>query len=71
VNRRFELQIIDASFDELLPLAVPKMPQMLEPVVAYAVKNFVSLNVAEQLKHYKGRVKIIRRTLDEMVATNP
>lgn len=61
--------VIDASFDQLLPLAVPRMPQMLEPLVTYAVKNFVSLNVAEQLKHFPGPIRIIRRLLDEMIAT--
>jgi len=61
--------VIDASFDQLLPLAVPRMPQVLEPLVSYAVKNFVSLNVAEQLKRFPGPIRIIRRSLDEMITT--
>ena len=40
-----------------------------EPLVTYAVKNFVSLNVAEQLKHFPGPIRIIRRSMDEMIAT--
>ena len=61
--------IIDASFDELLPLAVPRMPNFLAPLVSYSVKKFVTLNVAEQLKNYPGPVQLIRRTMDEMIST--
>jgi len=62
--------VIDASFDKLLPLAVPRMPRLLEPLVKYAVKNFVSLEIAEQLKRYPGPVRIVRRAIDEMVTTD-
>ena len=62
--------VIDASFDKLLPLAVPRMPRLLEPLVKYAVKNFVSLEIAEQLKRYPGPVRIVRRAFDEMVTTD-
>ena len=40
---------------------------LAEPLVTYAVKNFISLNVAEQLKHYPGPIRIIRRSMDEMI----
>ena len=33
------------------------------------MKNFVSLNVAEQLKRFPGPIRIIRRSLDEMITT--
>ena len=37
--------------------------------MTYAVKNFVSLKVAEQLKRYPGPIRIIRRSMDEMITT--
>ena len=61
--------VVDASFDKLLPLAVPRMPGLLEPLVKYAVNNFVSLEIAEQLKKYPGPIRIVRRAFDEMVTT--
>merc|ERR1712062_874516 len=62
--------IIDASFDELLPLAIPRMPNFLAPLVSYSVQRFVSLNIAEQLKKYHGPIQLVRRTMDEMISTD-
>ena len=62
--------VIDASFDQLLPLAVPRMPACLEPLVSGAVQNFISLDISGQLRLYNGPVRIIRRALDEMVTTD-
>merc|ERR1719414_1118914 len=45
------------------------MPGLLEPLVKYAVNNFVSLEIAEQLKKYPGPIRIVRRAFDEMVTT--
>ena len=63
------LQILDATFDELLPLAVPRMPASLSGIVTRAVNKYINLNVAEQLAKYPGPVRIIRRDHDEMICT--
>ena len=62
-------QILDATFDDLLPLAVPRMPASLSGIVTKAVKKFINLNVGEQLAQYPGPVRIIRRDHDEMICT--
>jgi hypothetical protein len=45
------------------------MPQMLEPLVTYAVREYINLSIAEQLKRYPGPIQLIRRTMDEMITT--
>ena len=50
-------QILDATFDDLLPLAIPRMPASLSPIVTRAVKKFINLNIAEQLSHYSGPLR--------------
>lgn len=62
--------VIDASFDQLLPLAIPRMPQCLEPLVTSAVQNYICLNIADQLKLFNGPIRIIRRSMDEMITTD-
>lgn len=62
-----QLQIIDASFDDLLPLAIPRMPSFLEPIVYRTVRHHVNLNNAAQLCQYPGPIKLFRRTEDEVI----
>ena len=62
--------IIDASFDHLLPLAVTRLPSFMDKFVRLCVRQFMNLNVAEQLVHYNGPVLLIRRTLDEVITTS-
>lgn len=62
--------IIDASFDHLLPLAVTRLPAFMDKFVRLCVRQFMNLNIAEQLVHYSGPVLLIRRTLDEVITTN-
>jgi len=62
--------ILDATFDDLLPLAVPRMPASLSGLVTRAVKKYINLNVGEQLAKYPGPVRIIRRDHDEMICTS-
>jgi len=62
--------ILDATFDELLPLAVPRMPEIMSTLIKVGVVNHVNLNVAEQLMNYKGPILLIRRYSDEMITTD-
>ena len=64
------MQILDATFDELLPLAIPRMPEVMEPLVRIGVSHYIDLNVAEQLVKYDGPIRLIRRAQDEMITTD-
>lgn len=60
--------ILDASFDDIVPLALPRMPQSISGVVEFAVRKYVNLNISELLKQFHGPVFIVRRTEDEVIA---
>lgn len=62
--------MLDATFDHVTPLAVPKMPAMAENVVRVAIDQFVNLDVAQQVERFHGPIKLIRRSRDEMIATD-
>uniref|UniRef100_A0A3Q0SBK3 Abhydrolase domain containing 16A, phospholipase n=1 Tax=Amphilophus citrinellus TaxID=61819 RepID=A0A3Q0SBK3_AMPCI len=66
-----ELQsiVLDASFDDLLPLALKVMPNSWRPLVQHTVRQYMNLNNAEQLLKYQGPVLLIRRTRDEIITT--
>lgn len=59
--------VLDATFDDILPLAIPKMPQFLSGVVELAIRHYVNLNNTEMLKQFNGPVLMIRRTEDEII----
>ncbi|XP_063920085.1 phosphatidylserine lipase ABHD16A isoform X1 [Zophobas morio] len=59
--------VIDATFDDLLPLAINHMPQWWEPIVRLAIREHVNLNIFEQLAKYPGPIQFIRRTEDEVI----
>ncbi|XP_012257242.2 phosphatidylserine lipase ABHD16A [Athalia rosae] len=59
--------VLDATFDDVLPLAISRMPKPLEGLVRATVRDHLNLNIAEQLVRYHGPVLLIRRTDDEMV----
>ncbi|XP_044766983.1 phosphatidylserine lipase ABHD16A isoform X2 [Coccinella septempunctata] len=61
--------VLDATFDDILPLAVNHMPAIISPVVDLAIREHANLNVAEQLVEYPGPVLFIRRTADEIICT--
>ncbi|XP_041963971.1 phosphatidylserine lipase ABHD16A isoform X1 [Alosa sapidissima] len=61
--------VLDASFDDLLPLALKVMPDSWRPLVTYTVRQYMNLNNAEQLCKYQGPVLLIRRTKDEIITT--
>ncbi|XP_051921102.1 phosphatidylserine lipase ABHD16A isoform X1 [Hippocampus zosterae] len=61
--------VLDASFDDLLPLALKVMPESWRPLVHYTVRQYINLNVSEQLLKYQGPVLLVRRTRDEIITT--
>ena len=60
--------VLDATFDHVLPLAIPRMPAFLEPVVKVAVTDNVNLAVSDQVTKFPGPVRLIRRSSDEMIS---
>lgn len=46
------LQILDATFDDVLPLAIKTMSPSLEGLVRSVIRDYFNLNVAEQLNRY-------------------
>nr|XP_056701275.1 protein ABHD16B-like [Euleptes europaea] len=63
--------VLDATFDDLLPLALNVMPKSWKKLVVRTVKGHFNLNVGEQLCKYMGPVLLIRRTKDEVITTCP
>ncbi|XP_068928888.1 protein ABHD16B [Petaurus breviceps papuanus] len=61
--------VLDAPFDDLMPLALKKLPTFCKGLVQRIVREHFNLNVAEQLCCYQGPVLLIRRTLDKVVNT--
>lgn len=61
--------ILDATFDDIEPLAVARMPVSWRTLVEKTVKTHLNLNNAEQLLRYPGPVLLIRRARDEMITT--
>ncbi|XP_014664828.1 PREDICTED: abhydrolase domain-containing protein 16A-like [Priapulus caudatus] len=61
--------ILDATFDDLEPLAIARMPDSWRSLVTAAVRTHMNMNIAEQLIKYPGVIKLIRRTNDEMITT--
>lgn len=61
--------ILDASFDDLVPLALKVMPDSWRGLVTRTVRQHLNLNNAEQLCRFQGPVLLIRRTKDEIITT--
>ncbi|XP_067830044.1 phosphatidylserine lipase ABHD16A isoform X2 [Heptranchias perlo] len=61
--------VLDASFDDLVPLALKVMPESCRGLVTRTVRDYLNLNNAEQLCKYQGPVLLIRRTKDEIITT--
>lgn len=63
--------IVDATFDDVLPLAYNQMPSFLESVVRVTIRSYADLNVARLLTKYQGKIKMVRRSEDEIIAIVP
>ena len=61
--------ILDASFDDVLPLARSKMPSSWRSIVEHTIRSYFNLNVSENLSHFNGPVLIVRRIQDEIIFT--
>ncbi|MCP9258361.1 Abhydrolase domain-containing protein 16A [Dirofilaria immitis] len=61
--------ILDATFDDLLPLAEAKMPKSWAPLVEFIIRTYFDMPIALQLAAYHGPITLIRRTQDEMIIT--
>lgn len=61
--------ILDATFDDILPLALPRMPESFSSIVRIAVREYMNLHHSELIKQFKGPVMLIRRTEDEIICT--
>ncbi|XP_068232788.1 phosphatidylserine lipase ABHD16A [Palaemon carinicauda] len=62
--------ILDATFDDILPLALPRMPSWMGTIVKIAIRNYINLIPGDQLCRYTGPVTIIRRVRDEIITTD-
>jgi hypothetical protein len=63
--------VLDATFDEIQPLAVRQVPDWLKSLTKDMIKEHFELNIAEQISHYPGPVYLVRRVNDEMITTRP
>lgn len=63
--------VLDASFDDVLPLALSRFPMSWEPLVHRIIREYMNLNNIEQLTKYPGPVLLYRRTEDEIIAIDP
>ncbi|XP_017780495.1 PREDICTED: protein ABHD16A [Nicrophorus vespilloides] len=61
--------ILDASFDDIMPLALNYMPSWSESIIRLAVRQYVNLNNIKQMSKYSGPVLLIRRSQDEVICT--
>lgn len=63
--------VIDASFDHILPLARGIFPQFMYPLIELGIKQHFDLNNSRHLEYFTGPVLLIRRSQDEVIATDP
>ncbi|XP_021185787.2 phosphatidylserine lipase ABHD16A isoform X2 [Helicoverpa armigera] len=68
VNYPVAALILDATFDDLLPLAENQMPSSWSLLVKEVVRSYVNLNISEMMSKYVGPFKLIRRTEDEIIS---
>lgn len=61
--------VLDATFDDVLQLAIPRMPESLSNIVKIAIRDYVNLNNTELILQYNGPVMLIRRTEDEIICS--
>lgn len=62
------IQVLDATFDDVLQLAIPRMPSSISGIVRIAIRDYVNLNNTELMNQYNGPIILIRRTEDEIIS---
>ncbi|KPM03997.1 abhydrolase domain-containing protein 16A-like protein [Sarcoptes scabiei] len=63
--------IMDASFDDVLPLARSQMMPFMRPIVDATIRNYFNLNISSYLNRYNGPIRFIRRLRDEIIPLDP
>ncbi len=63
--------ILDAIFDDVLPLAQRQMPSSTSNFVEKTIRYYLDLNNIQLLKLYHGPFYLIRRTQDEIMNLLP
>lgn len=61
--------LLDATFDDLLYLALPRMPESLSGIVKIAIRSHCNLNNNDLITKYNGPVALVRRSEDEVICT--
>ncbi|XP_029182141.2 phosphatidylserine lipase ABHD16A-like [Acropora millepora] len=61
--------VLDATFDDIVPLAQTKMPDSICNFTTRVVKEYFHLDIARLLCSYPGPVLMIRRMRDEIIST--
>lgn len=60
--------VLDATFDDVLQLAIPRMPSSVSGIVKIAIREYANLNNVALINQYNGPIQLIRRTDDEIIA---
>jgi len=63
--------VLDAVFDDVLPLAQRQMPTFASNFVEKTIRYYLDLNNVQLLKLYNGPFYLIRRTQDEIISLVP
>jgi len=63
--------VLDAVFDDVLPLAQRQMPSFTSKFVEKTIRYYLDLNNIQLLKLYNGSFYLIRRTQDEIISLIP
>ncbi|CAK8673071.1 unnamed protein product [Clavelina lepadiformis] len=58
---------LDATFYDIMPFARRMMPNFIEPLVEYTIRNYLNLHNSKNLDEYNGPVAFIRRMDDEVM----
>ncbi|XP_068733049.1 phosphatidylserine lipase ABHD16A-like [Montipora capricornis] len=61
--------VLDATFDDIVPLAQTKMPDSISNFTTRVVKEYFHLDIGHLLCSYPGPVLLIRRMRDEIITT--
>uniref|UniRef100_A0A8R1I718 AB hydrolase-1 domain-containing protein n=2 Tax=Caenorhabditis japonica TaxID=281687 RepID=A0A8R1I718_CAEJA len=61
--------VLDATFDDLLPLAQFRMPTVVSHVVEYAIRAYMNLRIDKMISRYNGPLLLIRRLQEEILIT--
>lgn len=61
--------VLDATFDEVLPLALTRFHPILHSTATVAVRKFLNLNNSAVINDYHGPLVLFRRLRDEIIVT--